>query len=47
MAKRTYSRTIVSLAPSGHEESYLLTLEVQKEKDAEAETQKNSEAELT
>jgi hypothetical protein len=37
MAKWAYSRTIVSLAPSGHEESYLPTLEVQKEKDAETE----------
>jgi len=37
MAKQAYSWTIVSLASSGHEESYLLTLEVQKEKDAEAE----------
>jgi hypothetical protein len=29
----------VSLASSGHEESYLPTLEVQKEKDVEAETE--------
>jgi hypothetical protein len=34
MAKRAYSWTIVSLAPSGHEESYLPTPEVQKKKDA-------------
>jgi hypothetical protein len=37
MAKRAYSWTIVSLVSSGHEESYLPTLEVPKEKDAEAE----------
>jgi len=36
MVKRAYSETIVSLAPSGHEEIYLPTMEVQKEKDAEA-----------
>jgi hypothetical protein len=37
MAKQAYSRTIVSLAPSEHDESYLPTLEVQKEKDTEVE----------
>jgi hypothetical protein len=37
MAKRAYSQTILLLAPSGHEESYSPTMEVQKEKDAEAE----------
>jgi hypothetical protein len=37
MAKRAYSLTIVLLAPSGHEKSYLPTLEVQKEKDTKAE----------
>jgi len=40
MVKRAYSWTIVSLAPSGHEESYLPTIKVQKEKDAEAETER-------
>jgi hypothetical protein len=37
MAKLANSQTIVSLAPSGHEESYLSTLKVQKEKNVEAE----------
>jgi hypothetical protein len=30
----------VSLAPNGHMDSYLPTMEVQKEKDAEAETER-------
>jgi hypothetical protein len=32
MAKRAYSWAIVSLALSGHEESYYPTLKIQKEK---------------
>jgi hypothetical protein len=32
MAKQAFSRAIVSVASSGHEESYYPTLEIQKEK---------------
>jgi hypothetical protein len=32
MAKRAYSQAIVSLVPSGLEESYYLALEIQKER---------------
>jgi hypothetical protein len=32
MAKQAYLRAIVSLAPSGHEESYYPALEIQKER---------------
>jgi hypothetical protein len=40
MVKLAYSCTIVSLAPNGHKESYFPTLEVQKEKVAEAENER-------